>query len=120
MGVLLKGNAHELASQVRTATLTRHRSTTESTITTKNEKLESKVNSTINIDNSLTNDKMAMNDMSIDSSEIPLSDMEIGGDILGLKANNNGRSCSEHYCCGDQVKMLVISRYSGRPPSSTS
>ena len=28
----------------------------------------------------------------------------IDGEILGLKASNNGRSCERHTCCGSQVK----------------
>ena len=29
----------------------------------------------------------------------------IHGEILGLKASNNGRSCAQHLCCGRQVTV---------------
>jgi hypothetical protein len=34
---------------------------------------------------------------------VPGPHHQINGDILGLKASNNGRSCSKHMPCGSQV-----------------
>ena len=39
--------------------------------------------------------------MNVDNDNVPIPD----GQILGLMASNNGRSCSHHHCCGSTVKV---------------
>ena len=39
--------------------------------------------------------------MDVDFANAPIPD----GQILGLMARNNGRSCAHHHCCGSTVKV---------------
>ena len=39
--------------------------------------------------------------MDVDIADAPIPD----GQILGLMARNNGRSCAHHHCCGSTVKV---------------